>query len=251
MIQKIQIEGGYWNFHSPFTGHLINPCNQVENEIRATPETDPEFLFYDDPYESDNFIHPDLPVLLAECGIIPPNTGEEEVEETLSNIAGLEDKFPLLGFFVVEVKTAFPDLMSGEGWMRFAFAPSRVMETKHNELPRFTATSVPVCSIGYEGPIHSFYSGLPVDLHTPDCSDETLLFVYHENSAQPWKYAAPRVLEKCINRSLPALPEVLVSLLDIGFEGLSYAVAFRVSSSSDGVAWYGFAPRQDSLDEFL
>jgi hypothetical protein len=149
------------------------------------------------------------------------------------------------------VKTAFPDLMSGEGWMRFAFAPSRMMETKHNELRRFTATSVPVCSIRYEGPIHSFYSGLPVDLHTPDCSDETLLFVYHENSAQPWKYAAPRVLERCTNQVLPAVPELLVSTLDIGFEGMSYAVAFRVVSAANGAVWYGFAPRQDLLEEIL
>jgi hypothetical protein len=80
---------------------------------------------------------------------------------------------------------------------------------------------VPVCPISYEGPIHPFCSGLPVYLPLPGRSDETLPLVHHENSAQPWKYAAPRVLEKCANRLLPAVPEALASALDIGFKGVS------------------------------
>ena len=183
--------------------------------------------------------------------MIPAEAEEEQIDEILSDISSLEDMFPWVGAFIIEVKTDYPDMLSSEGFMRFTFAPLRLAEDETNKLPRFTETSVPVLSINYEGRLHSFYSGLPVDLAAPDSGDETVLFVYHENSDFPWKYASARVVERCLHGILPPHPEVLVASLNIGLDGNSYAVAFRVSSANDGVVWYGFAPLQEMMDELL
>jgi hypothetical protein len=255
MMQKIEIEGGgyyHWPLYSPFTGHLVSLYCQLEDgQTAASFELDPEFISFRHPYGTENFTHPDLPALLNECGIIPSDTEEDDINEMMSDISSWEDMLPWVGTFSISVRGDYPDMMIGEGFDTYTFAPLREVEAQDNKLPRFTETSVPVVSIKYDGQLHSFYSGLPVDLDAPDSGDETVLFVYCENSDSPWKYTSTRLIEKCPNGILPANPEALVASLNIGFAGRSYALAYRVSSANDGVVWYGFAPLQEMLDELF
>lgn len=254
MIQIIQIEGGGcqpWPLYSPFTGHLITLSCQLDDQTAATFEFDPEFLSFREPYGSENFTHPDLPALLTECGIIPPEAEDDEIDEIMSEVCSLEDIFPWLGAFRIEVRSDYPDMVNSEGFELYTFAPLRVVETEDNKLPRFTETSVPVLSIKHEGRLHSFYSSLPVDLAAPDNGDETVLFVYHENSDTPWKYVSARIMKEYPNGTLPPHPGALVASLNIGFDGRSYAIAFRVTNATDDVVWYGFAPLQEMIDELF